>query len=303
MTDSPSPTPSGDAPGGVPVCPRHPERTSYIRCQRCDRPTCPDCQRPAAVGIQCVDCVKEGARTAPTARTRFGAPAARSGGPPAVTYTLMGLCAGVFVGQLLIPGLTSALSFIGVLAGVEPWRLVTSAFVHSPRSILHIVFNMYVLFAFGPMLESLLGRAKFPVIYLLCAVGGSVGVLLLSRVDPGWFTQVVGASGAIFGIVLVYVVLATRSGGVPTQLLVILGLNFALPLLIPNIAWQAHLGGAVTGAVIGGLLLATAAPGRSPEAQRRRRLIWPALSGLLVLLLIIATVRLLQVLGPVAFGG
>lgn len=301
MSTTPSsPTPSGDSPGGVPVCPRHPDRTSYIRCQRCDRPTCPECQRPAAVGVQCVDCVQEGARSTPTPRTRFGAPARP--GRPVASYTLIGLCVVVYAGQLLIPGLTRSMSFVGVLAGVEPWRFLTSAFVHSPTGILHIFFNMYVLFVFGPMLESLLGRAKFVVTYLLCAIGGSVGVLLFARPDPGWYTQVVGASGAIFGLVLLYVVLALKQGTVPTQLLVILGLNFALPLLVPNIAWQAHIGGAVTGAVIGGLLTLTSATGRTPEAQRRRRLIWPALAGLAVLLLVVAGARLMQVMGPIAFG-
>ena len=56
----------------TPVCPRHPDRESYVRCQRCRRPTCPECQRPAAVGIQCVDCVAEGAKTVRQARTVFG---------------------------------------------------------------------------------------------------------------------------------------------------------------------------------------------------------------------------------------
>ena len=61
-----------DAVAPVPVCPRHPDRESYVRCQRCMRPTCPECQRPAAVGIQCVDCVAEGAKTVRQARTVFG---------------------------------------------------------------------------------------------------------------------------------------------------------------------------------------------------------------------------------------
>ncbi|GGK55779.1 rhomboid family intramembrane serine protease [Ornithinimicrobium pekingense] len=273
---------------------------SYVRCQRCGRPTCPDCQRPAAVGIQCVDCVKEGSRTAPTPRTRFGAPA--TAGTPYVTWTLVGLCVLVYLGQRVVPGLTRDLAFVGVLAGSEPWRFLTSAFVHSPVSLLHILFNMYILWAFGPVLERTLGPAKFLTVYLLCAVGGSVGVLLLAGLEPGWFVPVVGASGAIFGLLFLYVVLLLRQGQVPTSLLVMIGINLALPFFVGGIAWQAHLGGAVTGAAVGGLLLLTSTPGRSAEAVRRRRLIWPALAATGVLLAALAVGRILQVLGPTALG-
>ena len=65
--------PAGATPTGEPpVCPRHPDRVSYVRCQRCGRPACPECQRPAAVGVQCVDCVREAARSAPVIRTTLG---------------------------------------------------------------------------------------------------------------------------------------------------------------------------------------------------------------------------------------
>ena len=286
---------------GPPTCPRHPDRVSYVRCQRCGRPTCPDCQRPAAVGIQCVDCVKEHARTAPVPRTRFGAPATTSQ-TPYVTWTLVGLCVLVYLGQRTVPGLTGSLAFFGYLAGSEPWRFITSAFVHSPFSLLHILFNMYILWSFGPVLERTLGRAKFLVTYLLCAVGGSVGVLLLSTLEPGWLRPVVGASGAIFGLLFLCVVLVLRQGQVPTSLLVMIGINLALPFFVSGIAWQAHLGGAVTGAAVGGLLLLTSTPGRSPEAVRRRRLIWPALAGTGLVLAALAVLRILQVMGPTAFG-
>ncbi|WP_238335670.1 rhomboid family intramembrane serine protease [Serinicoccus kebangsaanensis] len=301
MSESIPGAPAGErGPGDAPVCPRHPDRTSYIRCQRCDRPTCPDCQRPAAVGVQCVDCVREGSRTAPVARTRFGAPA--QSGRPVVTWTLLGICVAVYVGQLANPAVTRELAFFGVLAGVEPWRLLTTAFVHSPQSLLHIAFNMYILFAFGPMLEESLGRAKFAVTYLLCAIGGSVGVLLLSVPNPGWGQPVVGASGAIFGLLFLFVVLALRQGTVPTTLLVMIGINLALPFFVGGIAWQAHIGGAFTGAAIGGLLVLTSAAGRSAEAVRRRRLAWPALSSVFLVLILLAGARLWQVIGPAAFG-
>ena len=67
----------------VPVCPRHPDRVSYVRCQRCERPVCPECQRPAAVGVQCVDCVREQSRGVRSARTVFGG--AVGTGRPVVT--------------------------------------------------------------------------------------------------------------------------------------------------------------------------------------------------------------------------
>ncbi len=292
--------PGPSAGGSPPTCPRHPDRVSYVRCQRCGRPTCPDCQRPAAVGIQCVDCVREGSRGAPTPRTRFGAVATT--GAPYITYGLVALCVLVYLGQRTVPGLTGQLSFVGIYAGSEPWRFVTSAFVHSPSSLLHILFNMYILWVFGPVLERMLGRVRFLLTYLLCAVGGSVGVLLIAPPNPGWVTHVVGASGAIFGLLLLYVVLALRQGHVPTSLLVMIAINLALPFFLPGIAWQAHVGGAVTGAAVGGLLVLTSAPGRSREAARRRALFWPALAATALILVGLAVWRIVQVMGPAAFS-
>ena len=81
-----------------------------MRCQRCNRPTCPECQRPAAVGIQCVDCVAEGARTVRQARTVFGG--AVTDGRPVVTMTIIGICVVVFLGQLAVPGLSGRIAFV-----------------------------------------------------------------------------------------------------------------------------------------------------------------------------------------------
>lgn len=254
------PLPPGGAPsdiGAEPVCPRHPDRVSYVRCQRCERPVCPQCQRPAAVGVQCVDCVREQARTVRTGRTVYGGRA--RGGRPVVTLGLIAACVVVFLLQL-VPGadVTSRFAFAPVLADVEPWRFLTSAFLHSTGFLPHIAFNMLVLYQVGPYLEERLGRLRFLTLYLVSAVGGSVGFLALA--DPtnpfSWNAGVVGASGAVFGLFGALVLVQRHLGGTSQGLLVMIGLNFFLGFVIPNVAWQGHLGGLITGAALGAVMVA-----------------------------------------------
>lgn len=235
----------------VPVCPRHPDRESYVRCQRCERPACAECQRDAAVGIQCVDCVREASRSAPQARTTFGG---RLGdGRPIVTFTLIGACVAMFVLQLASTEVTNALAFAPSFAADEPWRFVTTAFLHSPSLFFHILLNMYALWLLGPYLESLFGRARFAALYLIAAVGGSVGFLLLDDpLTPPFGT--VGASGAVFGLFGALVVVQRKLGRDLGQILVLIAINTVLGFIIPNIAWQAHLGGLVTGVGVAAVL-------------------------------------------------
>lgn len=244
--------PAAEPSADIPVCPRHPDRPSYVRCQRCGRPACPECQRAAAVGFQCIDCVNEIKRSTPAVRSAYGG--AISTGRPLATYMLIGLCALVYVLQWLIPGnvVEDQLAFASVYAtpqfgAFEPWRMLTSAFVHSQGFVLHIVLNMYMLWIFGQVLEPVLGRIRFLAVYLLSAVGGSVGFLLLTPVLPP--TGVEGASGAIFGLFGALLVVQSRRGGDTRQLWILIAINGAIGFLVPGIAWQAHLGGLVTGAL------------------------------------------------------
>jgi len=252
--------------GGVPVCPRHPDRESYVRCQRCDRPVCPECQRPAAVGFQCVDCVAEQARTVRTGRTAFGGQVQRGG--LTATTGIIGLCVLVYAAQWLGgSAVTTRFMFVPAYAMREPWLFLTSAFLHSPGFLLHIVFNMYALWLGGPYLESLLGRARFLALYLLCAVGGSVGLFLLAA--PGtdsrsWWTGAVGASGAVFGTWGAIMVFNRRLGRDNGGMIALLLINTVIGF-IPglSIAWQAHLGGLVTGILTGAVLAYTPRERRS----------------------------------------
>ncbi|WP_343995108.1 rhomboid family intramembrane serine protease, partial [Terrabacter terrae] len=184
MSDNPT---SGQPPlePGVPqpaagpsVCPRHPDREAYVRCQRCRRPACPECQRPAAVGIQCVDCVREAARTTPSAQTVFGGRA--TDGTPVVTYSIIAICAVVYLIQRVDPTITARFSFVPALGWTEPWRFLTAAFLHSPDTIFHILLNMFALWSLGQYLEPMLGRARFAALYLISGIGGQVAVSLLA---------------------------------------------------------------------------------------------------------------------------
>ena len=138
----------------TPVCPRHPDRVSYVRCQRCGRPVCPECQRPAAVGVQCVDCVKQQAKTVRTTRTVFGGNVTDT---PVVSYAIIAICVLVFVLQTARPvGDRADRCSTPVPRGTEPWRFLTAAFAHG--GITHILFNMLALWMVGAQyLERLLG--------------------------------------------------------------------------------------------------------------------------------------------------
>jgi membrane associated rhomboid family serine protease len=261
-----TPFPAGATPTDEPpVCPRHPDRVSYVRCQRCGRPACPECQRPAAVGIQCVDCVREAARNAPVTRTTLGGRV--RGERPVVTLTIVALCAVSYLLQRVEPGWTSRWAFAPFAGEVEPWRFLTAAFLHSPGSLLHILFNMYALWLVGPYLEQTLGRWRFAALYVLAAVGGQVGVTLLASPvqGDGWFTAVVGASGAVFGLFGAVLVVLRRLGRDARQILVFLVINAVIGFVVPGIAWQAHLGGLVTGLALGAAYA---------YAPRERRLAW-----------------------------
>lgn len=265
-------------------CYRHPDRQSFVLCQRCGRTICGECQTPAPVGVICPECMREqrasAPRTKPAVITRARAAAGR--GAPVVTYSLIGITFAVFLLQL-VPGLalTDRLLYAGVYSipgNFEPWRMLTSVFVHSTGLIFHVLLNMYTLWIFGQLLEGLLGRWRFLALYLISGLGGSVGVLWLS--DPR--VGVVGASGAIFGLMGAFLVIQRRLGGQTTQLFVLLGINLVIGF-IPgfNVAWQAHLGGLVVGALVGFIFVETR------QRSRQALQVW-LLVGVVVVLLILS---------------
>jgi membrane associated rhomboid family serine protease len=266
-TPAPPPAEPPVGPATEPVCPRHPDRVSYVRCQRCDRPTCPECQRQAAVGVQCVDCVREQSRGMRTVRTAFGGQPGT--GTPVVTFGIILACVIVYVIEL-VPGTDMILrfGFSPTVADSQPYRFLTSAFLHS-MSPAHILFNMIVLWQVGPYLEAQFGRIRFAVLYLVCAVGGSVGYLALADpADPrSWSSVAVGASGAVFGLFGALLVVQRRLGQSSQGVLIFIGINAVLGFTLANVAWQAHLGGLLTGAAMGLVLAAPVKPSQRNVVQ------------------------------------
>ena len=260
-------------------CYRHPDRQSFILCQRCGRTICAECQTQAAVGVHCPECVRDARARAPKRKPAIVTALRRSSDRPVVTYAIMAVTVLVYVAQFLSGGYVyNQFGYAPVYTSFEPWRMITSAFLHSPSSILHIVFNMYSLFIFGPMLESLVGRIRFLALYLLAGFGGSVAVLLLGSPD----VTVLGASGAIFGLFGAYFLIARRLGGNSTQLLVLIVLNLALGFIVTGISWQAHVGGLAVGLAIAFIYLQT---------RRRNQRVWQvALVGGVALSLVVITV-------------
>lgn len=273
-------------------CYRHPDRQSFVLCQRCLRTICPECQTQAAVGVICPECLAEQRRAQTpaqrTAQRRWSRSRVltASDSRPLVTYAIIAITALAWLVGL-IPGVgepvQSALLFWGpslypeLTGGFEPWRLFTVALVHS--GFWHVGLNMLALWMIGRSLEPLLGRGRFVTLYLLSTLGGSVAVALLSFTTP-----VVGASGAIFGLFGALIVIGRHIGANIAGIAIILGVNLAIGF-IPgfNVSWQAHVGGLVVGALVG-LIYA-----RTRSVRRRALQVWLLVAlavGLLALLLI-----------------
>jgi membrane associated rhomboid family serine protease len=243
---------SDGIPGRSGHCYRHPDRESYVLCQRCGRTICPECRTEAPVGFHCPECLREARASAPSARPVLlrTARRLRTGTGPVATYSLIAITAVVYALQLVVPGVTGALSYQTFFTASRPWTLLTSVFLHS--GVLHIAFNMLSLWIFGRVLEEALGRWRFVALYLLSGLGGSLAVLLL---NPGG--GVLGASGAVFGLMGAYFVISRRMGVDSSGLVAIILLNLATGFFLPNISWQAHVGGLVIGCAVAFIYLRT----------------------------------------------
>ncbi len=128
------------------------------------------------------------------------------------------------------------------VAGGEPYRIVTSAFLHA--GFIHLAFNMFALYILGTLLEPAVGSVRFAGIYAVSVLGGAFGALLLS---PNELT--VGASGGIFGLMAAAFLIARNRGldHLASQIGIFVIFNLVITFSVPNISLGGHLGGLVGG--------------------------------------------------------
>ncbi|WP_418154881.1 rhomboid family intramembrane serine protease [Actinoalloteichus caeruleus] len=282
---------TGDTTPRPPGCFRHPDRETWLRCTRCERPACPACLREAAVGSQCVECVSAGQRDVRRPVTVAGARVATK---PVVVPVLLAINVLVFVATAILARdpMNNANSELFAqwslwppqVAAGEWWRLLTAGFLHIGP--FHLLVNMYALWILGRDLESLLGRLRFVAVYLVSLFGGSIAVFLLGSMQ----TSVAGASGAVFGLMGGVAVAALRLKVNPRQALLLIGINLVISVLIPGISLLGHLGGLLVGS------LATAGMVFAPR-ERRTAVQVGTIVGILVLLVVAFLLRDAQ-LGP-----
>jgi membrane associated rhomboid family serine protease len=207
-----------------------------------------------AVGMRCPECAKQRTKVkrirelATVPQVTYALIAvnviaflAEGGGVFSVTGEASGtvLREGALLGSSELPGFAGQ----GVAHG-QWWRIITGGFLH--ENLLHIGFNMWVLYYLGTMLEPALGRLRFALIYAVSLLTGSLGVLLVS---PHSLT--VGASGAVFGLMGAAAV-EVRARQIPLMQSGVGGLillNLIISFTLPGVSWGGHIGGLIGGAL------------------------------------------------------
>lgn len=230
------------------TCYRHPDRETGVACSSCGRPICPDCMTPTPVGMRCPECARQ--RTKVVRGTGAGATGFRQS--PA-TYVLIALNVIAYLIEITAGSggfdaggkiVVDYALFGPSVAEGEWYRLVTSGFLHA--SLLHIGFNMLLLYLLGRLLEPALGTPRFVLLYFASLLAGSLGALIL---DPNALT--LGASGAVFGLAGATFVIARGRGmdAIASEIGFLIVFNLIFSFVAPRISVGGHLGGLIGGAI------------------------------------------------------
>jgi membrane associated rhomboid family serine protease len=247
------------------TCYRHPSRETNVSCSNCGRPICTDCMTTTSVGMRCPECAREKTQVR-TLRTMAS--------EPRVTYALIAACVILFLGSgsFSVDAAGGSLSDrLALNANVDArdqyYRLITGGFLHA--GLLHILFNMYLLYLLGTMLEPVMGSVRFAVLYFVSLLCGSFGALVQTSFDT------VGASGAVFGL-MGAAAIELRSRGIDplrSDIGALILFNLVFSFVLSNVSIGGHIGG-----LIGGTLAALAF-----DAADRRGVRWAGYAACAVL--------------------
>ncbi|RQP10639.1 MAG: rhomboid family intramembrane serine protease [Microbacteriaceae bacterium] len=252
------------------VCYRHPDRQSWVLCQRCGRTICPECQIQAPVGVQCPECVREANGSAPwtpsvTKPVKQRAAARRAPAASAATPSngfsgwvtgllrpggesppLSWIFAGSAIALWIVSLFTNNLPFIWLVAAPDAawqlWRFVTFPFTYpaalSLSGILFFALALFFWLLFAPSVERNFGRTRFLTVFFAASVFGASAQLIFGGIAYG-------LAAGLFGLLGSYAVLMWSYPPARTQILVVLAINLAI-----NLA----LGGGTIPLIFGGLL-------------------------------------------------
>lgn len=230
------------------VCFNHPSKTTYVCCSRCEEFICTDCMRPASIGYQCPSCAKDSITVIRGINKKTFI---SMQGNNKVTRTITILIVSIYLAQLALGDilLYNFALFAPKVAQGQWWLLFTAGFLHG--SLVHLLFNAYILWVIGSQLEDITSSIKFIIIYFISLLGGSLASYLFS--PSGSYS--VGASGAIFGLMGAMLIVGRKYRLDISQITVLLGINIVFGFVFSGIDWRAHLGGLATGVLITYILI------------------------------------------------
>ncbi|WP_278971365.1 rhomboid family intramembrane serine protease [Mobiluncus mulieris] len=175
---------------------------------------------------------------------------------PPKSFVTWGLCLAmlvIWVATLLFPTLIRDFAFMPAAALFEPWRFLSAAFLHSIPMPFHLGFNCWALWVVGRALEPIMGHTKLLLSFVICALTASLACCLTALLNlQAWLTFTVGASGAVFGFFGIMLAIQRMLRLPYTEMAALIGINFVIGFVLPNVAWVAHLGGLAAGLAIGG---------------------------------------------------
>jgi membrane associated rhomboid family serine protease len=266
-------------------CYRHPDRPSFVLCERCGRTICLECQNHVGGKVLCPDDARRSnvtmmpvnARPPKPTRVRRERqlPSWITPQFPIVSLAIAVILLVVFLVDTFSRGaLMAVMPVVGTGALLQPWTLVTAIFY--PFGILSVLLGGVNLYYFGRILEPHLGRPKYVALFLISGFGANVFAFLLDGVS--------GSYGAIAGLVAAVVILARRLGANPIYLYISCAVSLVLSIFLGS--WQGFLGGFVTGAAVAFILFME----ENDHRVRRSRLL---LVVVIIVLLALAFARAL----------